>query len=381
MDLMEYKARELFEQNGLPVKSGIVAQSTNELAKLAKNATYPLVVKAQVMIGGRGKAGGIRFANNEAELIKCANEIIGMNIKGHIVKRVMAVEKALVKKEMYLSIMLDCEIKCPVIIFCPIGGMDIEETAKTSPKLISKVPINPLIGLNDYAIRYLVQKGDICEELYDEFKEIVIGLYKTFMDSDCTLCEVNPLAITNDNHINVLDAKVSVDDSAVARHTYLQECAQLLILNPLVAEAKKFKFLYIPCDDDGDIAVMSNGSGMLMSCIDLVTKKGMKVRAAVDMGGGATAERIKEVIRIIMSDEKTDVLMINIFGGITRCDEVAEGIRLAYKEYEIKKDIIVRFEGTNKQLGLEILKGTEKVTYVDGLYEGVDALENRRDVI
>ena len=379
MDLMEYKAHELFALNGIPVNANVLGETSQELAHKAKGMKFPLVIKAQVMTGGRGKAGGIKFAENIEELKEKADQIIGMDIKGHIVKKVMAVQKADVLKEMYLSVMLDRFSKCPVIIFSPAGGVEIEETAKTNPELVIKTVINPLLGLKEYAIKYLAQKADISSELYDEFKDIIYKLYNTFIKHDCLLCEINPLVITKGGHIIALDGKVSVDDSAVSRQPIVAEYAKTLTNHPLVDEAKTFNFLYIPCDETGNIAVMSNGSGMLMSCIDLISKKGMKVRASLDMGGGATAERIKEALRIILSDTNTKILFINIFGGITRCDEVARGIRMAI-ESGIKNEIVVRFEGTNKAEGLKILEGLETVKYVPGLVEGVSELLARGEL-
>ncbi len=364
MDLAEYKSKELFQKYGIPCTYGIIAESMDELKDKADEIRYPAVLKAQVRTGGRGKAGGIQFAKNQEELFYHARKIFGMSIKEQIVKKIMVTYAQPIDHELYLAVVLDRSERCPVILYSETGGMDIE----AHPELVKRVPVNPLIGVYDFSVRYLNRSKKIYE--------IVSGLYKLFCDYDCLLCEINPLAITPDGQMIAVDGKVSVDDSALARHADINEYKKSLESNPFTAEAEKYNFLYIPCDDNGDIAVMSNGSGMLMSCIDMITENYMKVRATLDLGGGATAERITEAIRIIMSDDKTALLFINIFGGITRCDEVAHGIRNAILKYSIKKRIIIRFEGTNKQKGIEILDRLPGVVFTDGLSEGVAALKN-----
>ena len=381
MDLMEFKAKELFYKYGLPTAVGAVAESVEELARKCEESTieYPIVIKAQVQTGGRGKAGGVKFAENPEELVKNAKGIFGLDIKGHVVKKVMALHKVEITRELYLSIMLDRNTKCPVIIFTPDGGVDIEQTAKENPGAITKIVIDPLIGLRDYTARYLAAKAGFTDEQFKEFFGLLKNLYRMFQEYNCLLCEINPLAITTEGHLWALDGKVSVDDSAVKKLPELLEYSKEMDKHPLVREAEKSDFLYIPCDASGDIAVMSNGSGMIMSCIDIIAKNGMTVRASLDLGGGATGERIKEAVRLILSDDKIDYLFINIFGGITRCDEVATGIKLAIEEYGITKPVIVRFEGTNKEKGLEIISDLKSVTYVDGLIEGVNELMRQKN--
>ena len=368
MDLMEYKAKELFSAGGLPVQKfahigeEALARGDAELIRAAAELAYPVVVKAQVMTGGRGKAGGIKFAENETELVKRTREIIGMNIKGHTVHSVMIVEKAEVIKEFYLSILLDRMTKGPVIIFSPLGGVEIEQVAKETPEMIFKTPIHPFGGIEAYHTAYIADKirlvyPEFDTDLQKELDILLRNLYALFLKSDCLLCEVNPLALCRKDgaaHLLALDGKVSVDDSAVKRQPWLAEYTAAMPKHPLSREAENFGFLYIPCEEDGEIAVMSNGSGMLMSCIDLITRDGMSVRAVLDLGGGATAERIQEAVRIILSDERTRHLFINIFGGITRCDEVAGGIRRAYEAGHLTKPVILRFEGTNKARGLAV---------------------------
>lgn len=364
MDLAEYKSKELFLKYGIPATYGVIADSMSELRAKAGEIVYPAVIKAQVQTGGRGKAGGIKFAENENELFSRAEDIFGLDIKGHIVKKVMVTYAQPIEKELYLAITLDRTEHCPVILYCESGGMDIE----AHPALVRRVPVNPVTGVRDYIARYLSASKALAE--------IIDKLYMLFCEYDCLLCEINPLAVSCNNQLIAIDGKISIDDSAVKRHADIAGYAAGAEHHPLSAEAEKFNFLYIPCDNDGDIAVMSNGSGMLMSCIDTITENGMSVRATLDLGGGATSDRIIEAVRIIMTDDKTKQLFINIFGGITRCDEVAYGIRAAIEQYRIEKPVIVRFEGTNKDKGLEILNGLTGVIYVNGLAEGVGVLKN-----
>lgn len=394
MDLMEYKAKELFAAGGLPVQKFVhiteaqLESGVQPVLEAVSGIAYPVVVKAQVMTGGRGKAGGIKFAETDDELVKCTKKIMGMDIKGHTVRSVMVVGKAEVCKEFYLSIMLDRMTKCPVIIFSPLGGMDIEQVAKDTPDMIFKTAVHPFEGIQSYHVAYFADKirlvyPEFSADLQKELGALLRNLYGLFLKNDCMLCEINPLAVCEDAdrtlHLIALDGKVSIDDSAVKRQPWLADYIAAMPKHPLSKEAENFNFLYIPCDESGDIAVMSNGSGMLMSCIDIITREHMTVRAVLDLGGGATAERIKEAVRIILSDGKTEYLFINIFGGITRCDEVAGGIQKAYEEGNLTKPVVIRFEGTNKAKGLEIISNIPGVKYADGLLEGVDVLTTLKD--
>lgn len=379
MDLMEYKAKELYDQYAIPTMRGIVIDNLDGLESKAACLNYPVVAKAQVQVGGRGKAGGIKFAENFNELRAASESILDMDIKGHIVKKLLIVEKLEVNQEWYLSIMLDRLTKGPMVIFSTIGGMDIEETARTSPEKVIKATIDPLLGVKDYLPRYLLSKSGYDMTYFDQLYDLLFKLYRMFCEYDCTLVEINPLVISTDNKLVALDGKVSVDDSALIRQADMLAFRDSLPDDELILEARKFRFLYIPCEPDGDVAVMSNGSGMIMSCIDLISQKGMQVGAALDLGGGATADRIKEAIRIILSNTKIKKLFINIFGGITRCDEVASGVQLAVDELATDKLILVRFEGTNKEKGMEILEAIQgNVVAVDGLREGVQELDARK---
>jgi succinyl-CoA synthetase, beta subunit len=382
MDLMEYKAKELFDKYEIPTKKGIVVDDATDLASRATGMTFPLVVKAQVQIGGRGKAGGIKFANNVEELLETSKSILGMDIKGHIVKKLLIVEKADIGKELYISILLDRLTKGPVIIFSSQGGVDIEEIARTTPEKVLKVSIDPLIGIHDYVIRYLLGRSGLSDSLFDQMFGLVRKLYKLFREYDCMLTEINPLVITQENKLLALDGKVSVDDNALSRQSDILAFRDSLPEDALILEARKFNFLYIPCEPEGNIAVMSNGSGMIMSCIDLISKQGMQVGAALDLGGGATSERIAEAVRIILTNKNIKALFISIFGGITRCDEVAGGVKLAMEKQAEEKILVIRVEGTNKEKGLEIINSIKgQIISVDGIREGVKVLADRRGQI
>ncbi len=371
MDLMEFQARALFEEWGLPVLKGTTADN---LSELPTDLEFPVVVKAQVATGGRGKLGGIKMADNEAQLKEAAEAILGMDIKGHIVEKVMITEKADIADELYLSIMLDRNAKKHIILFSPCGGMDIEQTAKTNPEKIFKLEIDPIFGYNTADGMYLGKKAGLNKDQQKQLSALLEKLYKMVKVQGCMLAEINPLAVTTEGNLLALDAKVSVDDSMVSRHENLSAIKASHKQEALVAEAASYKFLYIPCDKEGDVVIMSNGSGMLMSCIDHVVRNNRVVSAVLDMGGGATADRIEHAVRILFSTPGSKVLFINIFGGITRCDEVAAGIRNAVENQEIDRPIIVRFEGTNKDKGLEIIQGLKGVTYVDGLLSGVEEI-------
>lgn len=386
MKLLEYKAKELFDKYGVPTMNGCVIDSAEDMdGEIAKaGLTYPVVVKAQVQIGGRGKAGGIRFADTPQEARQHCQDLLFSELRGYKVNQLLIVEKSANNKtELYLSIMLDRLTKCPIIIFSANGGMEIEQTAKEDPDKIIKVTVDPFVGVKDYTAAYLLSKAGMDQAYKKQLYDMLRKLYAIFMDYSCMLVEINPLVINAEDRLIALDGKIDIDDSALFRLPDIQEFANKLQPdNPLIREASRFNFLYIPVDEDGTIAVTSNGSGMLMSCIDLISKEGMKVSAALDLGGGATADRIKEAIRILFSTPGCKAVLINIFGGITRCDEVAGGVKLALEADEHKdKIVIIRMEGTNKDVGLSIIssiKGVDIVS-VPGLRECVKALVDRRD--
>ena len=379
MKLLEYKGKELLKDYGIPIQSQAVIESAGEVASAAERFKPPYVLKAQVASGSRGKAGGIKFANDRAEAEKLAEEMIGMTIKGNIVKKLLITEKAEVKDEWYLSVILDRVSKSPMIIFSPLGGIDIEETARDDPDKIVKIVVNPLMGIKDYMARYIFSKFSLAEPYFKDFNSILKNLYRLFTTYDATLAEVNPLAVTKDGKLIALDCKADIDDSSLFRHPDIYDFRENMDEDVLIKEARRFNFLYITLKGKGDIAVMSNGSGMLMSCIDLITKEGAEVRAALDLGGGATSERICEAVKIVFKQRNTKYLFISIFGGITRCDEVAGGVKLALEDGLSDKVIIIRLEGTNKGEALKIIDEIgDRVVSAASITDGVEKLISRR---
>ena len=378
--LLEYKGKELLEGYGIPVQKGVVVGSAQDVPGAIKDLKAPYVLKVQIMAGGRGKAGGIKFADNGEDAQKICSKMLGMVIKNIVVKKVLIAQKVDVLDEWYLSVILDRQNKCPMVIFSPLGGVDIEETAKTCPDKIIKTSINPLLGIKDYTARYIFKKYNLDNAYFEQFLAIFKNLYRLFSDYDATLLEINPLAITDGSRLLAIDCKADIDDSSLFRHADILEFRNSLDENELVVSARKFNFLYIPIDAGGDIAVASNGSGILMSCIDLITKTGAKVGAALDLGGGATSERIAEAVKIIFRNQKTKYLFISIFGGITRCDEVAAGVKLAFQSGLSDKTIVIRLEGTNKAAALEILASIGgSVITAESISDGVKKLKTRRN--
>lgn len=381
MKLLEYKGKELLSKYNIAIQKSVLVESPDNISLKLSDLTFPVVIKAQIMAGGRGKAGGIRFADNLKEAEEIIKSLLGFNIKGHIVKKLLIAQKVEGTSENYLSIILDRYYKSPMIIFSPIGGVDIEETARENPDKIIKIPVNPLFGIKDYIIRYIIKKACLPDVFFNGLQNIVTNIYRLFLEYDCILCEINPLLVTEDNDFIAIDAKIDIDDSSLYRHPDISEFRDQIEEDKLILEARKYDFLYIPIDSEGFVSVMSNGSGMLMSCIDLITKSSLIVGSALDLGGGATSDRISEAIKIVFKNKRINYLFISVFGGITRCDEVAGGIRDAIKEIGKDKILIVRIEGTNKEIGLDILKNLgSNVSYVQTIGDGIKELVLRKEI-
>ena len=386
MKLVEYKAYEIFYKYDLPCSEGCVVSSVEELRDLkdimkyfilhciADTMKYPVVLKAQVQTGGRSKAGGVQFASNESELLEKGEKLLGMKIKNLPVREIFITGKVEIKKEMYLSFTLDRKHKKPVMIFSPEGGVDINEIAEKHPDKIVKVLLDPSKTLDDFVIQYAMDKTGLEQDYPSDFKGVCQKLYSVFIGMDCILAEINPLVIDKDDKIIALDGKIDVDDNTLYRHDDVRVFRDEIEGNKLVLEARHFDFLYIPIKNEGNIAVISNGSGMIMSSIDLITKRGMTVTCALDLGGGATADRIKESLRIVALNPIVDTIFINIFGGITRCDEIAKGVKNGV-ELIGKTKLVIRLEGTNKEKGLEIMNSVSgSIKMAAGLKNGVEIL-------
>lgn len=360
MDLFEYQARDLFEAHGVPVLAGAVATTPQQAQEAAERIGGKVVVKAQVKIGGRGKAGGVKLAENPADAFEKAQAILGMDIKGHTVHKVMIAAAAPIESEYYLAILLDRAARSFLVMASVSGGMDIEEVAHKTPEKLAKVHIDPNDGISiDKAIE-IVRKGGFPAEVEKAVAEVLVTLWKTFQSSDATLVEVNPLVKTADGRIIALDGKVTLDDNAAFRHPDHESLIDHAATNPLEALAKEKDLNYVKLD--GEVGVIGNGAGLVMSTLDVVAYAGEKfggVKPAnfLDIGGGASAQVMADGLSIILGDPAVKSVFVNVFGGITACDAVANGIvqALAMLGDKATKPIVVRLDGNNVNEGRRIL--------------------------
>jgi len=360
MDLFEYQARDLFEANGVPVLAGAVATTPEEAQRAAEKIGGKVVVKAQVKIGGRGKAGGVKLAENPADTFEKAKAILGMDIKGHTVHKVMIAAAAPIESEYYLAILLDRAARSFLVMASVSGGMDIEEVAHKTPEKLAKVHINPNDGISQEKALDIVRKGGFPSDVEKGVAEVLVTLWKTFQSSDATLVEVNPLVKTADGRIIALDGKVTLDDNAAFRHPDHEALIDHAATNPLEALAKEKDLNYVKLD--GEVGVIGNGAGLVMSTLDVVAYAGEKfggVKPAnfLDIGGGASAQVMADGLSIILGDPAVKSVFVNVFGGITACDAVANGIVQAVTMLGDKatKPIVVRLDGNNVLEGRRIL--------------------------
>ncbi len=373
MKIHEYQAKELFRKYGVPVPEGRVAFSADEAVEAAGTlGGYPVVVKAQIHAGGRGKGGGVKLAQSEAEVKSLAGEIIGMNLvthqtgsRGQEVKKVLVEQGLNIAKELYLSIIPDRAIAKIVIMASEAGGMDIEEVAAKSPEKIIKVAINPLQGIQPYHCRQVAFGLNLPPASMKTFVALLKNLYRLFVDYDGSLVEINPLVLTSDDAVIALDAKITFDDNALFRHQDILEYRDLDEEDPLDVEASKFNLNYINLD--GNIGNMVNGAGLAMATMDLIMLSGAEPANFLDVGGGASAEMVENGFRIILSDSSVKGILINIFGGILRCDVLAEGVVQAARKTGISVPVVIRMEGTNIEEGRRILaeSGLDLITATD----------------
>ena len=363
MDLMEYQGKQVFAKYGIPVSDGRACTTVEQAEQAAKEifgaGAKEVVVKAQVQVGGRGKAGGIKLGTTVEETKANAEAILGMDIKGHIVELVWVEAATDIAKEYYASILLDRREGRPLAMCSAQGGVDIEEVAEKDPTAIKRIHIDPLVGIKPFHARYLASGLD--EEAQKGAAEIFTKLFECFMDGDASLVEINPLVLTTDGRVHALDAKVSIDDNAIYRHDDYKEYRDILTTDPQEKVAKEKGIAYIKLD--GEVGVMGNGAGLVMSTLDLVQLAGGAAANFLDVGGGASGEQIAAGLEIILSDPKVRAVFVNIFGGIVRCDLVAEGILDALTRVELKVPMVVRLDGTNAPAGRKILEDAN----VDGV--------------
>jgi succinyl-CoA synthetase beta subunit len=351
--LHEYQSKRIFAKFGVPIPSGDVATSPAQAQEIAKQLGGPVVIKSQVLVGGRGKAGGIKVAKNAHEAELLAEQILGMNIKGITVDKVLVDEAADIKEEIYLGIVIDRALRKPVIIASASGGVDIEEVAKKNPEAIIRLPIDPQIGLMDYQARDLAFDLGMRRDFINQFVQIVKGLYQVFISSDASLAEINPLVVTGQERLLAVDGKIVLDDNALFRHADLAELRDIQEEAPAEREARRAGLSYVKLD--GEIGCMVNGAGLAMATMDIIKHYGGEPANFLDIGGGAKSEKVAAALRIILSDPKVKAVLFNIFGGITRCDEVARGILEALNEVKTEVPMVARLVGTNEEEGRRIL--------------------------
>ena len=359
LDLFEYQARDLFESHQIPVLAGAVATTPEEAESIAVKIGGKVVVKAQVKIGGRGKAGGVKLAENASDAKEKAKAILGMDIKGHIVKKVMIAQAAPIESEYYLAILLDRANRNFLVMASVAGGMEIEEVAHKTPEKLARVGIDPNKGIDKSQAIEIIKAGQFPADVVDQVADVLIKLWEAFVKEDATLMEINPLVKSSDGKIIALDGKVTLDDNSSFRHPNHETLIDHGSTNPLEALAKEKDLNYVKLD--GQVGIIGNGAGLVMSTLDVVAyageKYGVKPANFLDIGGGASAEVMANGLSIILSDEEVRSVFVNVFGGITSCDAVANGIVQALKILgnQATKPIIVRLDGNNVDLGRKIL--------------------------
>jgi succinyl-CoA synthetase beta subunit len=357
MDLLEYQGKQIFARHGVPVPAGQPARTPEEAARAADEVGYPAVVKAQVQVGGRGKAGGIKIAQDRAEALAHAEAILGMDIKGHTVHEVWIEDASDIAAEYYASIVFDRAAKRPLIMLSTKGGMDIEAVADESPEAIARLHVDPLLGFQDFHGRRLAFEAAVDADVVRPIGAMLATLYEVFSAEEAMLVEVNPLIITGDRSVKALDAKVTLDDSALYRHPDNAEFRNRGEEDEQELMAKERGLTYVKLD--GDIGILGNGAGLVMSTLDVVAQAGGAPANFLDAGGGSKAEAITSAVEVILSDPKVKAVLFNIFGGITRCDEVAKGLIEAFAQVRPQVPFVVRLDGTNDAEGRRLLAEAE----------------------
>ncbi len=360
MKLHEYQSKLIFSKYGIPIPKGRVAATAQEARHIAEELGGRIVIKSQVLVGGRGKAGGVKVARDPQEAEQLATQILGMEIKGLPVRKVLVDEAAAIESEIYFAITNDRAAKKPVMMASAAGGMDIEEVAAKTPEKIIKVHIDPLLGLREYQARDVALAIDLPREYWKDFIKIASGLWQTYKENDATLAEINPLVITKDKRVMALDGKMIIDDNAMFRHSDLAEMRDIDEEAPAETEARKYGLSFIKLD--GNIGCMVNGAGLAMTSMDVIKLFGGEPANFLDIGGGAGADKVAAAMRIILTDPNVKAVLFNIFGGITRCDEVARGILTAMDEVKPKVPMVVRLVGTNAEEGRKLLENANMIT-------------------
>jgi succinyl-CoA synthetase beta subunit len=375
MDLLEYQGKQLFARHGIPVPEGRPATAVDEAVTAADAIGYPCVVKAQVQIGGRGKLGGIKVAKDKDEAREHASAILGMDIRGLTVHEVWIEEASEIEDEWYTSIVFDRAAKAPLVMLSTKGGMDIEAVAEEDPDAIASLHVDPLMGFQDFHGRRLAFDAGIPEDLIRPTGAMIAKLYEAFVAEDAMLVEVNPLIVTPERKLRALDAKVTLDDNALFRHADNAALRNPSAEDPQEQMAKERGLTYVKLD--GDIGILGNGAGLVMSTLDVVAQVGGQPANFLDAGGGSKADAIVSAVEVILSDPKVKAVLFNIFGGITRCDEVANGLIEAFAQVKPEVPFVVRLDGTNDEEGRRLLAEAD----LPGLHVEATMLEAANRVV
>jgi succinyl-CoA synthetase beta subunit len=353
VDLYEYQGKQLFARFGIPVPDGVVVETPAQARSAAEQLRSRVVVKAQVLVGGRGKAGGIRLAETPDEAEQHAGAILGMDIGGHTVRRLWVEQASEIAAEYYFSITFDRGAKRPLAMLTTQGGMDIEQVAAESPELLARVHVDPLVGFQPFHARRLLYGARVPAEQHGRASALMARVYRAFRETDAMLVEINPLVVTVDGELRALDSKYTVDDNALYRHPDLAAMRDVEALDPQERLARERGVTYVKLD--GTVGILGNGAGLVMSTLDVVAQAGGSPANFLDVGGGAQADEIVTALEVLLSDDAVRAVLFNVFGGITRCDEVARGILAALDRLTVSVPIVVRLDGTNDQEGRRLL--------------------------
>ncbi len=372
MNIHEYSAKELFAKFKIPIQNEIVCSTPEEVAAAADKIGLPVVVKAQVLTGGRGKAGGVKFTKTKNEAIEAANNILGMKIKNLIVKKVLVCEAAAIAKEYYVGMVNDRNTKSVLLMLSAEGGVEIEEVAKTYPEKIIKISVNPQTGLLPFQAREalfnIMTDGNEVRQAAD----ILVKLYSLYVHSDCSLAEINPLVVDKSGKVIALDAKINFDDNALYRHKAFEELADYTEDEKLEIDAKEKGLAYVKLD--GEIGCMVNGAGLAMTTMDVINLYGGTPANFLDIGGSSNPQKVIHAMEFLLNDKNVKGVMINIFGGITRCDDVARGLIEAFSKMNVNVPVVIRLSGTNAAEGRELLKGNDKLMPAETMSEAAQKI-------
>ena len=356
MKLFEYQSKILFNRYGIPIPKGRVALNSVIANHIYEELKSEVVVKAQVLAGGRGKAGGVRLAKTPEQVDEIATTILGLTIKGMPVRKILVEEAVNIRQEYFLAIISEKDLEVPMLMASKFGGVDIESSAEEDDQSIFRVPIDPLIGLQKFQIRSAALAIELPKLLWDDFAKIVLSLWKMYQEIDAEIVEINPLVTSETNQLVALDAKVTIDDNAIYRHHELMEFMDLEDEDRMEYQAKKYGLAYVKLQ--GNIGCMVNGAGLAMATLDLLQEHGGKPANFLDIGGGANSEKVASGMKILLEDRRVKVILINIFGGITRCDEVARGLLAVIENKPVDIPIVVRLAGTNAEEGRTLLQAS-----------------------